>query len=290
MGQQQAHWGARLEGLLGGAHSAAPLSQGEPQTLGQGGGAGRGGSGGGGGMLTGAARWSLPVISMVAGLGASGPGGGGRCVLGRPRVGFQTPAACRGIFSLGRGGVGGTVPSQRWVDGAGEGGGDARWAACPPPPFSASKGVGDVPGPQRLLIWGVDAPSPTLVQGRGGTAGTALAGNLWSLLPSGGHRWIWLRYCNGCAPPPTLSCKPGPPPHSSLGVKGHQRGCSHSASEDMCLGGWGGAKQGVCAPPHQDPPMLTCRTKLLEVVSDEVLPSERLKRLLRLLYLPCRGG
>lgn len=48
MGQQQAHWGARLEGLLGGAHSAAPLSQGEPQTLGQGGGAGRGGSGGGG--------------------------------------------------------------------------------------------------------------------------------------------------------------------------------------------------------------------------------------------------
>lgn len=93
-----------------------------------------------------------------------------------------------------------------------------------------------------------------------------------------------------CPPTNTQLQTRTPPPHSSLGVKGHQRGCPHSASEDMCLEGWGGAKQGVCAPPHQDPPMLTCRTKLLEVVSDEVLPSERLKRLLRLLYLPCRGG
>lgn len=39
-------------------------------------------------------------------------------------------------------------------------------------------------------------------------------------------------------------------------------------------------------PPRTAAPPLTCRTKLLEVVSDEVLPSERLKRLLRLLYLP----
>lgn len=140
MGQQQAHWGARLEGLLGGAHSAAPLSQGEPQTLGQGGGAGRGGSGGGGGMLTGAARWSLPVISMVAGLGASGPGGGGRCVLGRPRVGFQTPAACRGIFSLGRGGWGGQCQASGGWMGLGRAGVMPGGLHALPPPSQHQKG------------------------------------------------------------------------------------------------------------------------------------------------------
>lgn len=32
---------------------------------------------------------------------------------------------------------------------------------------------------------------------------------------------------------------------------------------------------------------VTCRTKLLEVVSEEVLPSERLKRLFLLAYFPC---
>lgn len=52
-----------------------------------------------------------------------------------------------------------------------------------------------------------------------------------------------------CPPTNTQLQTRTPPPHSSLGVKGHQRGCPHSASEDMCLEGWGGAKQGVCAPP-----------------------------------------
>lgn len=142
------------------------------------------------------------------------------------------------------------MPSQRWVDGAGEGGGDARWAACPPPPFSASKGVGDVPGPQRLLIWGVDAPSPTLVQGRGGTAGTALAGNLWSLLPSGGHRWIWLRYCNGCAPPPTLSCKPGPPPHTAPWGSRATKEAVPIQPQRICALRGGEEPNRGCVPPH----------------------------------------
>lgn len=35
------------------------------------------------------------------------------------------------------------------------------------------------------------------------------------------------------------------------------------------------------------PAVLTCLTKLLEVVSEEVLPSERLNLLFRLLYFPC---
>lgn len=106
----------------------------------------------------------------------------------------------------------------------------------------------------------------------------------------GGHRWMWLRYCNSWVHySPNTQLQTRTPPHGSLGVKGHQRGCPYSASADSCSGGWGGARWGVCAPPSSSP-MLTCRTKLLEVVSDEVLPSERLKRLLRLLYLPCGEG
>lgn len=38
-----------------------------------------------------------------------------------------------------------------------------------------------------------------------------------------------------------------------------------------------------CGPP------LTCRTKLLEVVSEDVLPSDRLNRPFLLLYLPWRS-
>lgn len=95
---------------------------------------------GGGGMLTGAARWSLPVISMVAGLGASGPGGGGRCVLGRLRVRFQTPAACRGIFSLGRGGWGGQCQASGGWMGLGRAGVMPGGLHALPPPSQHQKG------------------------------------------------------------------------------------------------------------------------------------------------------
>lgn len=43
-------------------------------------------------------------------------------------------------------------------------------------------------------------------------------------------------------------------------------------------------------PPSSQPSLpITCRTKLLDVVSEEVLPSDRLKRPFLLLYLPWRG-
>lgn len=110
MGQQWAHWGGGA--ALGCSPCSPSRSKGTPNLgTGRRGRKGRQQLGGwGGGMLTGAARWSLPVISMVAGLGASGPGGGeggpGVACWGARGSGFRHPQPA-GVYLAWGGGGGG---------------------------------------------------------------------------------------------------------------------------------------------------------------------------------------
>lgn len=69
-------------------------------------------------------------------------------------------------------------------------------------------------------------------------------------------------------------------------------GGSRQVTSDMRKGAWRKSKSQPaptgCITQALSP--VTCRTKLLDVVSEEVLPSDLLNRPFLLLYLPWRGG
>lgn len=70
-------------------------------------------------------------------------------------------------------------------------------------------------------------------------------------------------------------------------------GGSRQVTNDMRWGAWSKSQaslhQPAASPPKPSSPV-TWRTKLLDVVSEDVLPSDLLNRPFLLLYLPWRGG